>query len=143
MKTIGSEESVQISTEEMCARARRYERTNVRGYWVLFGVTAPFVAAFIHRVEIGSERPSQDGASGTLRPLPATRLRGAAPGAALAALGLKTWGIQSPRLLRLVKGPLPLIAIALMLSFVWFAFWKEGRKVDREIEKLSTEQAAS
>lgn len=117
MKTIGSEESVQISTEEMCARARRYERTNVRGYWVLFGVTAPFVAAFIHRVEIGSERPSQDGASGTLRPLPATRLLGAAPGAALAApvgvidgsrrtalwwgggpvLGLKTWGIQSPR----------------------------------------------
>jgi hypothetical protein len=58
-------------------------------------------------------------------------------------LGLKTWGIQSPRLLRLVKGPLPLIAIALMLSFVWFAFWKEGRKVDREVEKLSTEQAAS
>lgn len=58
-------------------------------------------------------------------------------------LGLKTWGIQSPRLLRLVKGPLPLIAIALMLSFVWFAFWKEGRKVDLEIEKLSTEQAAN
>jgi hypothetical protein len=51
-------------------------------------------------------------------------------------LGAKTLGIQSVRWLRILEGPMPLIVIALILAFEWFAFSKEVRRVDREIEKL-------
>ncbi len=39
-------------------------------------------------------------------------------------------------LLQLLAGPTLLIVMAVVLSFIWFAFWREGQKVDREIEKL-------
>lgn len=179
------DEPVQITTEEVCARARRYDRNNVRSYWVLFGVTALFVAAFTLNL-VRFRRPWLIAGTawvlatccyvgwrlvrgGPVRMAPAEacvlflrrsfeaqrqRLvwvrRGVislAPGILALwwgggpAFGLKAWGIQSSRLLRLVRGPLPLIVLALMLAFVWFAFWWEGKKIDREIEKLGTEAA--
>jgi hypothetical protein len=177
------DESVQISTEEVCARARRREKTNVRSYWVLFGATALFVVAFIHNllqfrqpwlivgtawvlaaccyigwrlvrkgpVKMAPAEPcvlflrrgfeAQRQALLWLRRLVLLLVPGilALWWGGGPVLGLKAWGIESPRLLQLVQGPLPLIVLAVMLSFVWFAFWKEGRKVDREIEKLGTE----
>jgi hypothetical protein len=51
-------------------------------------------------------------------------------------LGAKNLGVHSPRVLRLLAGPTPLIVMALILAFIWFSFWHQGQKVDREIEKL-------
>ena len=39
------DDSMQISTDEVCAIARRWERKNVPVYWVLLGLTVVFVAA--------------------------------------------------------------------------------------------------
>ncbi len=54
-------------------------------------------------------------------------------------LAAKNLGVQSARVLQLLAGPTPLIVMAVILAFIWFAFWKQGRKVDREIEKLGIE----
>jgi hypothetical protein len=52
------------------------------------------------------------------------------------ALGARQFGIATPLLLRLLEGPFFLIATALILAFVWFAFSREARKVEGEIKKL-------
>ena len=39
--------SMRISTDEVCVMARRWERKNVRLYWVLLGLTALAVAAYL------------------------------------------------------------------------------------------------
>lgn len=45
------EESMQVSIEEVCAKARRYERENVRVHWaVLLGLTPLAVVAFGHNL---------------------------------------------------------------------------------------------
>ena len=52
-------------------------------------------------------------------------------------LAAKNLGVHSARVLGVLAGPTPLIVMAVVLSFIWFAFWKESRKVDREIEKYA------
>jgi hypothetical protein len=177
------DESMPVSTDEVCARARRHARNNVRGYWVLLGVTAFFVAGFLYNlIEVRDPRLIAGTAlvlaaccyigwklvgSGPARMMPAepcvdflrrgflAQRRGLlwvrrgllllAPGIVVLwwgggpVLGAKTLGIQSVRWLRILEGPMPLIVIALVLAFEWFAFSKEVRKVDREIEKLGHE----
>jgi hypothetical protein len=54
-------------------------------------------------------------------------------------LGARNLGVQSARALRLLAGPTPLVVTAVVLSFIWFSFWTQARKVDREIEKLRKE----
>ena len=177
---------MQISTEEVCAIARRWERKNVPVYWVLLGLTALFVAADLPgliRFFINSPSPWLIAGNvwmlalccfvgwtlrrGPLKMAPAGpcleflrrgyevqrwALLGVRRGVVLFApailavwwgggpvLAAKNLGVQSARALRLLAGPTPLIVLAVMLAFIWFAFWKEGRKVEREIEKLSIE----
>jgi hypothetical protein len=45
-------------------------------------------------------------------------------------------GIQAPWLLSLLRGPAPLIVLALIIAFLWFAFSSQARKIEREIKKL-------
>ena len=54
-------------------------------------------------------------------------------------LAAKNLGVQSARVLRLLAGPTPLIVMAVILAFIWFSFWTQARKLDREIEKLGKE----
>ena len=54
-------------------------------------------------------------------------------------LAAKNLGVRSARVLQGLAGPTPLIVMAFVLAFIWFAFWKEGQKADREIEKLGIE----
>jgi hypothetical protein len=177
------EESMRISTEEVCSMARRYERKNERVYWMLVGFTVLIVATYLRSlIKFLMNSPAPLLIAGTawvlalfcyvgwtLRrgPLKMTpsepcleflrrgydlqrrALLGVRRGLLLLVpgilavwwggrpvLGAKTLGIQSARVLRLLAGPTPLIVMAVILSFIWFAFWKEGRKVNREIEKL-------
>ncbi len=51
-------------------------------------------------------------------------------------LRVRTMGISSPLLVRVLSGNAPYICVALALAFVWFAFTHELRKVEGEIEKL-------
>jgi hypothetical protein len=44
------EDSMQISTEEVSAKARRHERESVRGYWTLLSVTPLFAGAFVYNL---------------------------------------------------------------------------------------------
>ncbi len=48
----------------------------------------------------------------------------------------KLLGIESSAYLRFQESPWLLIVFAGMLGFIWFAFGKEARKIDQEIEKL-------
>jgi hypothetical protein len=180
------EESMRISTEEVCAMARRYERKNVRVYWMLLSITALVVAAYVRSlIKFLVDSPAPWLIAGTawvlalfcfvgwtlrrgpLKMAPAEpcleflrrgyevqrwALLGVRRGLLLLAPGLlavwwgggqalaaKTLGIQSASLRRLLEGPTPLIVMAVLLAFIWFAFWWEARKVDREIEKLGIE----
>ncbi len=179
------EESMQMSTEEVCAMARRWERKNVPVYWVLLGLTVLFVAADLRGLRFFVNFPSPWLVAGnvwmlalccyvgwTLRRGPLKMapagpclaflrrgyevqrwaLLGVRRGVVLFApaivalwwgggpvLAAKNLGVQSTRVLRLLAGPTPLIVLAVMLSCIWLAFWKEGRKLDREIEKLGIE----
>jgi hypothetical protein len=177
------EESMQISTAEVCAIARRWERKNVPVYWVLLGLTVLFVAADLRGlIRFLINFPSPWLVAGnvwmlalccyvgwTLRrgPLKMARAEpcleflrrgyevqrravlGVRRGVALFApailavwwgggpvLAAKNLGVHSARVLGLLAGPTPLIVMAVVLAFIWFAFWKEGQKVDREIERL-------
>ena len=51
-------------------------------------------------------------------------------------LRAKSLGVQSPRWLGLYSGPVPLIALGLIIAFCSFSFWMQVRKVDNEIEML-------
>jgi hypothetical protein len=180
------EGSMQISTDEVCAIARRYERKNVRFYWVLLGFTALFVAAYLSnliKLLINSPAPWLMAGTawmlalccyvawtlrrGPLKIAPSEpcveflrrgyevqrrAVRGVRRGVLLMVpailavwwgggpvLAAKNLGVQSARALQLLAGPTPLLVIAVVLTFIWFAFWREGRKVDREIEKLGRE----
>jgi hypothetical protein len=177
------EESMQMSTDEVCAMARRWERKNVPVYWVLLGLTVLFVAADLRGlIRFLINFPSPWLIAGnvwmlalccylgwTLRrgPLKMAQTEpcldflrrgyevqrravlGVRRGVALFApailavwwgggpvLAAKNLGVHSARVLGLLAGPTPLIVMAVVLSFIWFAFWKEGQKVDREIESL-------
>jgi hypothetical protein len=177
------EESMQISADEVCAIARRWERKNVPVYWVLLGLTVLFVAADLGgliRLLINFHSPWLIAGNawvlalccyvcwtlrrGPLKMAPAEpcleflrlgyevqrrALLGVRRGVVLFApailavwwgggpvLAAKNLGVQSARVLRLLAGPTPLIVMAVVLSFIWFAFWKELRKVDREIDNL-------
>ena len=48
----------------------------------------------------------------------------------------KLLGVESPAYLRFQESPWLLIAFGAMLASIWFAFGKEARKIDQEIEKL-------
>jgi hypothetical protein len=180
------EESMRISTEEVCAMARRWERKNVPVYWVLLGLTALSVAAYLRgliKLLMNSPAPWLIAGNvwmlalfcyvgwtlrrGPLKMAPAGpcleflrrgyevqrwALLGVRRGVVLFApailgvwwgggpvLAAKNLGVQSARVLRPLAGPTPLLVMAVVLSFIWFAFWKEGQKVDREIEKLGRE----
>jgi hypothetical protein len=179
------EESMQISTEEVCAMASRYERKNVRVYWLLIGITAFVVAVYLRNLIKFLHSPAPWLIAGTVWVLVLFCVFGwmlrrgplkMAPsescldylrrGYETQRLGLRwvrrgilllvpamlaIWwgtrpvlramhsGVHSPRMLRLLAGPTPLIVVAVALSFSWFAFWREARKVDREIEKLGRE----
>jgi hypothetical protein len=181
------DESMQISTDEVCAMARRWERKNVPVYWVLLGLTALSVAAYLSgliKFLMNSPSPWLIAGNawmlalccyvgwtlrrGPLKIAPAgpcleflrrgyevqrRTLLGVRRGVVLFApailalwwgggpvLAAKNLGVQSARVLRLLAGPTPLIVMALVLAFIWFAFWKEGQKVDHEIEKLRKAQ---
>jgi hypothetical protein len=181
------DESMQISTDEVCAMARRWERKNVPVYWVLLGLTALSVAAYLSgliKFLMNSPSPWLIAGNawmlalccyvgwtlrrGPLKIAPAgpcleflrrgyevqrRTLLGVRRGVVLFApailalwwgggpvLAAKNLGVQSARVLRLLAGSTPLIVMALVLAFIWFAFWKEGQKVDHEIEKLRKAQ---
>jgi hypothetical protein len=181
------DESMQISTDEVCAMARRWERKNVPVYWVLLGLTALSVAAYLSgliKFLMNSPSPWLIAGNawmlalccyvgwtlrrGPLKMAPAgpcleflrrgyevqrRTLLGVRRGVVLFApailalwwgggpvLAAKNLGVQSARVLRLLAGSTPLIVMALVLAFIWFAFWKEGQKVDHEIEKLRKAQ---
>lgn len=180
------EESMRISTDEVCAMARRWERKNVRVYWVLLGLTALSVAAYLGgliKFLMNSPTPWLIAGNvwmlalccfvgwtlrrGPLKMAPAGPclefLRrgyevqrwatlGVRRGVVLFApailalwwgggpmLAAKNLGVHSARVLQLLAGPALLIVMAVVLSFIWFAFWREGQKVEREIEKLGKE----
>jgi hypothetical protein len=177
------EESMRLSTEEVCAMARRWERKNVRVYWVLLGLTALCVAGYLRGlIKFLMNAPSPWLIAGnvwmlalccyvgwTLRRGPLKMapagpcleflrrgyevqrwaMLGVRRGLVLfapamlalwwgggAVLAAKNLGVQSARVLQGLAGPTPLIVMAVVLSFIWFAFWRESRKVEREIEKL-------
>ncbi|MGA2881670.1 MAG: hypothetical protein ABSG13_22190 [Bryobacteraceae bacterium] len=177
---------MRISTDEVCAMARRWERKNVPVYWVLLGLTALSVAAYLRgliKLLMNSPAPWLIAGNvwmlalccyvgwtlrrGPLKMAPAgpcleflrrgyevqrRTLLGVRWGVVLFApaivalwwggapvLAAKNLGVQSARVLRLLAGPTPLIVMAVVLSFIWFAFWKEAQKVDREIERLDRE----
>jgi hypothetical protein len=177
------EGSMQISTDEVCAMARRWERKNVRVYWVVLGLTALFVVAYAYNLtqfltkfpepwliagtvwilsifcfvawtlrrgpfKMASAEPCSDFLRRAYE-VQRWALLGVRRGVLLLApaivaiwwgggpvLGAKNLGVHSPRVLRLLAGPTPLIVMALILAFIWFSFWHQGQKVDREIEKL-------
>ena len=52
--------------------------------------------------------------------------------------GARAFGVQSEHLLRILGGPVSVVGLALVLAFEWFAFSREIKKVDREIEELSS-----
>jgi hypothetical protein len=185
-KSQQEEESMQISTDEVCAMARRWERKNVRVYWVLLGLTALSVAAYLRGlIKFLMNSPAPWLIAGTawmlalccyvgwtlrrgpLKMAPAgpcleflrrgnevqrRALVGVRRGVLLFApailafwwggapvLAAKNLGVQSARVLRLLAGPTPLIVMAVILAFIWFSFWTQARKLDREIEKLGKE----
>lgn len=176
------EEPMQMTTEEVCAMARRQEKLSVRAFWAMLGLTALFVAAFVHNLiqfrdpwlitgtawalavlcciswrlvrngpaRIGPAEPcvhflrrelerKRQGLLwirwGVLLFFPAMLASWWGGGPVLRA---KTLGIKASWLLQVHK-PAPLIAMALILAFVSFAFAREARKVEREIEKLGKE----
>jgi len=53
--------------------------------------------------------------------------------------GAKALGVKSPWLLSVIGGSAPLIVIAVLLALVWFAFSKEARRFERELENLRRE----
>jgi hypothetical protein len=185
-KSQQEEESMQISTDEVCAMARRWERKNVPVYWVLLGLTALSVAAYLRgliKFLMKSPAPWLIAGNvwmlalccyvgwtlrrGPLKMAPAgpcleflrrgyevqrRAMLGVRRGVLLFApamlalwwgggpvLAAKNLGTQSPRVLRLLAGPTPLIVMAVILAFIWFSFWTQARKLDREIERLGKE----
>lgn len=177
------DEQVELATEELRARAVKYERQSVRMFWVVLGVSLLLIAAFtrnlIHfrelwlilgaawallvvcyfawrvlrhgpnrlhpaepcvqylRRELGGKHEGlQSLRLAVLLVCPAIIASWRGGGMVLRA---KLMGVTSPWLLRLCGGPAPLIAMALILAFVWFAFSHALRKVDRKIEHLNRE----
>jgi hypothetical protein len=49
----------------------------------------------------------------------------------------KTWGVHSPWLLSALHGPVPLLVIGVVLVFLWWAFSREARRFEREIQQLA------
>lgn len=58
------------------------------------------------------------------------------------ALRAKALGLQTPAILQFLRGPVPLIVSGLILAFIWFAFSRQARKVDGEIEQLRADERA-
>jgi hypothetical protein len=44
------EESMQLTVEDVCVRARMREKVSVRAYWIFLGFTALFAAAFVRNL---------------------------------------------------------------------------------------------
>ena len=174
------EEPMHISTDEVCARARKYEGDQRRVYWGVLGVTALFVAGFAHNLTQFREPWLIAGTAWVFAICCYTAWRLARSGPARIApaeacvdflrrgfeaqrrallwvrwvvvllmpailalwwgrgpvLGAQAWGVRSPRVLRLLAGPMPLIVLAVFLGFIYFAFSREAARVDREIQKL-------
>ncbi len=51
-------------------------------------------------------------------------------------LRAKALGVQSTSVLQLLRGPVPLVVMGLIITFVWFAFSRQAQKIEGEIEKL-------
>ncbi len=173
---------MQITIDEVRARARRYERENVLFFWVMLGLTPLFVAAFIYNLVHFRQPWLVAGTAWTLvalcyvvwrlvrngpnRMVPGEPcvhfLRREFEGKRQGSLWLRrfvvllipailaSWwgggplrgkalGIRPSWWPSLLKDYEPLIVTALVLAFIWFASWREGRKAEREIEKLSKE----
>jgi hypothetical protein len=172
---------MQMTSDEVRAKASKYERESVLVYWVVaLGLTPLFLTAFIYNlvrlreplliagtglalatycliawplVRNGPNRiaPAEPCLDFLRREFEAKRrgllwVRGCVllliPAVLVSwwgggpALRAKTLGIQSPWLLSLLRGPAPLIVLALVIAFLWFAFSSQARKIEREINKL-------
>jgi hypothetical protein len=55
------------------------------------------------------------------------------------ALRAEAFGFGSPVMLEMLSGPIPLIVAGLIIAFVWFAFSRQARKIQFEIDKLRAE----
>jgi len=174
---------MQITTDEVRAKARWYERENVLVFWAMLGLMPVFLGWFIYELVRLREPPLVILGRGLVVATfcgIAWRLvwngpRRITPGepcmhflrrefegkrqglvwarrcwlllipAMLASwwgggpLRGKALGIRPSWWPSLLKEHEPLIVTSLVVAFVWFAFWKEGRKVEREIEKLGKE----
>jgi len=173
---------MQITTGEVRARVRKYERENVLFYWVMLGLTPLFVAVFIYNL-IRLRQPWLIAATawtlvtlcyvvwrlvrkGPNRMVPGEpcvqflrrEFEGKRQGsiwlrrfvlllipAVLASwwgggpLRGKALGVRPSWWPGLLTEYEPLIVTALVLAFIWFAFWREGRKAEREIQRLGKE----
>ena len=174
---------MQITIDEVRAKARRYERENVLVFWAMLGLTPLFLALFIYNVvrlrepllvQVGggltvatfcciAGRLVWKGPNRIVPGEPSVQFlrrefEGKRQGllwarrcwlllvpAMLASwwgggpLRRKALGIRPSWWPSLLKEYEPLIVTSLVVAFVWFAFWKEGRKVEREIDKLGKE----
>jgi hypothetical protein len=174
---------MQITTDEVRAKARRYERENVLVFWAMLGLTPLFLALFIYNVvrlrepllvQVGgglavatfcciAGRFVWKGPNRIVPGEPCVHfLRREFEGKRQGLLWARRWwlllvpamlaswwgggplrgkalGIRPSWWPSLLKEYEPLIVTSLVVAFVWFAFWKEGRKVEREIDKLGKE----
>lgn len=179
-------EHVHMTADEVCTRARAYEKKIVREYWLVLGLLALFAAkAALYFIQFsaplarvgwawgiaiffcigvrwarnGPPRPhvmsEPDSCVNFLRSeLKTTRerlleirrmvlllfpgmLAGWWAGAPVEIA--RRLGLDAPWYTRLQRSPAPPIAFALLLVFLWIAFGKETRAVEREIETLGGE----
>jgi hypothetical protein len=49
----------------------------------------------------------------------------------------KTWGFQSRWLISALHGPAPLLVMGVVIAFLWWAFSREARRFEREIQQLA------
>jgi hypothetical protein len=154
------EEPMQITAEEVCVLARKYERQNVVVYWGawtlallltggfvrdLLNVRNPWIVAglswtlatFLYMVgELLLKGARRMAAEEPCAVFLRRELQGKRRGLVRIERGIL---LLVPGIAATCWGGLRLRALAVllpMLAFCWFSFWTQTRKVDREIDRL-------